>query len=69
MSEVVYDNLKKLNLFTTRDLGFIYVSPEGRVGCEFIHPAQAEEALGPISIPRVSRGVVKVWGLVCYGTG
>ena len=45
---------------STRDLGFIYVSSEGRVGCEFIHPAQpteAEEALGPISIPRGSRGV------------
>ena len=29
-------------------------------------PLQAEEAHGPISIPRGSRGVVKVWGLVCY---
>ena len=49
---------------STRDLVFIYVSSEGRVGCEFIHPAQrrtplqAEEALGPISIHRVSRGVI-----------
>jgi hypothetical protein len=48
---------------STRDLSFIYVSSAGRVGCEFIHPAQrrmplqAEEALGPISIPRGSRGV------------
>jgi hypothetical protein len=48
---------------STRDLGFIYVSSAGRVGCEFIHPHnrrtpfQAEEALGPISIPRGSRGV------------
>jgi hypothetical protein len=25
---------------STRDLGFIYVSFAGRVGCEFIHPAQ-----------------------------
>jgi hypothetical protein len=25
---------------STRDLGFIYVSSTGRVGCEFIHPAQ-----------------------------
>ena len=48
---------------STRDLGFIYVSSAGRVGCEFLHPAQptdapsAEEALGPISIPRGSCGV------------
>jgi hypothetical protein len=40
---------------STRVLGFIYVSSAGRVGCEFLHPAQptdalqAEEALGPIS--------------------
>jgi hypothetical protein len=27
-----------------RDLGFIYVSSEGRVGCEFIHPAQPTDA-------------------------
>ena len=25
---------------STRYLGFIYVSSEGRIGCEFIHPAQ-----------------------------
>ena len=48
---------------STRDLSFIYVSSEGQVGCEFIHPAQptdslqVEEALGPISIPWGSRGV------------
>ena len=29
---------------STRDLGFIYVSSEGRVGCEFIHPAQPTDA-------------------------
>ena len=29
---------------STRDLGFIYVSSEGRVGCEFIHPAQPSDA-------------------------
>ena len=29
---------------STRDLGFIYVSSEGRVGCEFIHPAQPTNA-------------------------
>ena len=28
----------------TRDLGFIYVSSEGRVGCEFMHPAQPTDA-------------------------
>ena len=41
---------------STRDLGFIYVSSAGQVGCEFLHPTQpplqTEEALGPISIPR-----------------
>ena len=43
----------------TQDLSFIYVSSEGRVGCEFLHPAQPteEEALGPISIPQGSHGV------------
>ena len=49
---------------STRDLGFIYVSSEGRFGCEFIHPAQPTDA--PSSrrsswshfyIPRGSRGV------------
>ena len=29
---------------STRDLGIIYVSSEGRVGCEFIHPAQPTDA-------------------------
>jgi hypothetical protein len=29
---------------STRDLGFIYVSSEGRVGCEFIHPAKPTDA-------------------------
>jgi hypothetical protein len=29
---------------STRDLGFIYISSEGRVGCEFIHPAQPMDA-------------------------
>ena len=29
---------------STRDLGFIYVSSKGQVGCEFIHPAQPTEA-------------------------
>ena len=29
---------------STRDLGFIYVSSAGRVGCEFIHPAQPADA-------------------------
>ena len=29
---------------STRDLCFIYVSSEGRVGCEFIHPAQPTDA-------------------------
>ena len=29
---------------STRYLGFIYVSSEGRVGCEFIHPAQPTDA-------------------------
>jgi hypothetical protein len=29
---------------STRELGFIYVSSEGRVGCEFIHPAQPTDA-------------------------
>ena len=29
---------------STRDLGFIYVSSEGRVDCEFIHPAQPTDA-------------------------
>jgi hypothetical protein len=48
---------------STRDLGFIYVSSTGRVGCEIIHPAQptdapsSAEVLGPISIARCSRGV------------
>ena len=42
---------------STRDLGFIYVSSAGRVGCEFLYPLQAEEALSPISIPWGSRGV------------
>ena len=57
---------------STRDLGIIYVSSEGRVGCEFIQttvvnlynrrtPLQAEEALGPISIHRGSRGVVYIY--------
>jgi hypothetical protein len=27
-----------------RDLSFIYVSSEGRVGCEFIHPAQPTDS-------------------------
>ena len=41
----------------------VAISSAGRVGCEFIHPhnrrtpLQAEEALGPISIPQGSRGV------------
>jgi hypothetical protein len=30
---------------STRDLGFIYVSSAGRVGCEFMHPAQPTDAL------------------------
>ena len=30
---------------STRDLGFIYVSSTGWVGCEFIHPAQPTDAL------------------------
>ena len=52
---------------STRDLGIIYVSSEGRVGCEFIHPAQqttplqAEEDLSPISIHWGSRGVVYIY--------
>ena len=29
---------------STQDLSFIYVSSEGRVGCEFIHPAQPTDA-------------------------
>ena len=29
---------------STQDLGFIYVSSEGRVGCEFIYPAQPTDA-------------------------
>jgi hypothetical protein len=29
---------------STQDLGFIYVSSEGRVGCEFIHPIQPTDA-------------------------
>ena len=29
---------------STRDLGIIYVSSEGRVGCEFIHPTQPTDA-------------------------
>jgi hypothetical protein len=45
---------KECGNLSTQDLCFIYVSSEGRVGCEFIH---SEEALGPISIPRGSRGV------------
>ena len=47
---------------STRDLGFIYVSSEGRVLVVNLYiphnrrtPLQAEEALGPISIPRGSR--------------
>ena len=37
---------------------YLFYLSEGQVGCQFIHPAQpkdalqAEEALGPISIPR-----------------
>ena len=50
---------------STRDLGLIYVSSEGRVALVvnlyIPHnrrtPLQAEEALGPISIPQGSRGV------------
>ena len=42
---------------STRDLSFIYVSSAGRVGCEFLHPLQTEEALSPISIPWGSQGV------------
>jgi hypothetical protein len=34
---------------STRDLGFIYVSSKGRVGCEFIHPAQ------PTNVPSSRR--------------
>ena len=30
---------------STRDLSFIYVSSEGRVGCEFMHPAQPNTRL------------------------
>jgi hypothetical protein len=29
---------------STRDLSFIYVSSEGQVGCEFIHPAQPTDS-------------------------
>jgi hypothetical protein len=29
---------------STRDLGFIYVSSAGRIGCEVIHPAQPTNA-------------------------
>ena len=29
---------------STWDLGFIYVSSAGRVGCEFLHPAQPTDA-------------------------
>ena len=29
---------------TRREPGFIYVSSEGRVGCEFLHPAQPTDA-------------------------
>jgi hypothetical protein len=29
---------------STRDLGFIYVSSAGQVGCEFLHPAQPTNA-------------------------
>ena len=29
---------------STRDLGFIYVSSKGQIGCEFIHPAQPTDA-------------------------
>ena len=48
---------------STQDLSFIYVSSEGRVVVNLYiphnrqTPLQAEEALGPISIPRGSRGV------------
>ena len=48
---------------STQDLGFIYVSSEERliVNLNILHnrrtPLQAEEPLGPIYIPRVSRGV------------
>jgi hypothetical protein len=37
---------------STRDLGFIYVSAAGRVGCEFMHPAETTDAP---SIRRSSR--------------
>ena len=47
---------------STRALDFIYVSSEGRVGCEFMLPAHnrrmpLQETIGPISISPGSRGV------------
>ena len=42
---------------STRDLGFIYVSSEGRVGCEFIHPAQPTEKKKKLSVPFLYTGV------------
>jgi hypothetical protein len=35
---------KRFGILSTRNLGFMYVSSEGRVGCEFIHQAQPTDA-------------------------
>ena len=54
----------------TRDLGFIYVSSAGRVGCEFMHPTQPTDAPSSrrssrshfyISIPGVPAGFILVY--------
>jgi hypothetical protein len=59
---------------STRDLGFIYVSSAGRIGCEFLHPTQPTDA--PSSrrssrshfyTPRFPRGWPPFRGLVPLG--
>jgi hypothetical protein len=46
---------------STQDLGFIYVSSEGRVGCEFIHPAKLTVSF---LYPGVPAGLTPFRGLV-----
>ena len=59
---------------STRDLGFIYVSSVGRVGCEFLHPAQPTDAASSrrssrshFYTPGFPRGSQNIWlvGWLC----
>ena len=58
---------------STRDLSFIYVSSEGQVGCEFIHPAQPtlpfkpKKLSVPFLYPGVPAGLTPFRGLVPLG--